>query len=293
MLTTDHQLALLLDYPFALRLGHQELTATIDEIVAIHPALATDGGILQRVAHLSGGVPALLRVQHPFDAGYHAAMVKAGMPWARRLYERLVQDDLMALQMWIGRVTDETFADLAQRATESRVGSAAIRAAFEEPFVTSPGTLHAGLPGGLARALQELAQRRDPVWGQMVRARLASAVMEATGMRAFDRMFVLIAIGAWESLDDLMSTKMHLLAVLSPALRRWLDVVWPRHVPRTLTYLAYARRLLDGSAELGEMPHGTPANWHDLIYLFRGEAPPAPGTMKAYYGVSSRRRRQA
>lgn len=268
-------------YPFSLRIDHQDLAATPEEVATIRPEVVADDALLYQALHLTGGALTLLRVPDPASPAYRHEVAESAAPWAERLYHQMLADGLLTAQMWLGRPPDDTFAALAPVLIDWPVTPQALRAARRRSCITAPGRLSPGLPGGRAVALQSLAFRRDRPWATQGRSALASAALANGELRGIDRFHVLATLEDWEALDRLLASKLHLLATLTPGVRRWLGRVIPTTVPRQWAHLAHARRFLDGGMAIGPVPLGTPVNWHEFIFLIRGEAPPPPGSMMA------------
>lgn len=271
----------LTQYPFSLVLDHRELVATPEEVAVIRPEVVGNPALLHQVLAHTGGVPALLEAMGPGTPGYPAAVARAARDWAGRLYPLLAEDEVLALLVWLGRAAHDTLVVIGSEVVGHPLPPIAVQHRAERPWVTAPDTLLPGVPGGLARALRDLLEVRDPARSARWRERVAQAARTNDRVRGLDRVMVLTALADWEGVDAVLATKLHLLTTLSRGHRAWFAGVWPPRPSTRLRHLIHARRFVTGASESPDLPVGTPEHWQELVFLLRGEAPPQPGSLTA------------
>lgn len=268
-------------HPFTLVLDHRSLVATMNDVGEVHPELAGQEQLLQRVSHHTGGAAELLEVPGAGRPDYPDQVARAARGWAERIYQHVRDDPVLTLQLWLGRAPQDTFAEIGSAALGAEPAKLDLSHIDERPWVTAPGALLPGLPGGLAEALRDLMAARDPVRAAGVRTAVARVAISNERVRGLDRLSVLTVLKDWEGVDRVLATKLHLLATLPQGHREWFSAQWPPRVAPRLTHLAQGRRFLLGSASATGLPIGTPQHWAELFTLMRGEETPPLGSLRA------------
>lgn len=235
-----------LEHPFEVMLDFQSLVATASEVMRVYPALRRPHAAMRRVMALTGGVPSIVAAADPDQPDRGAVVCEAARPAALQLLQQAETDPLLELHLSVGRMPADDMAVLATEFLGKTVTANDIRKVRVGHHFTQISKEGPLLPEAVAAEGRELMAERDAV----------------------------------------LATKMHLLAAVPRQVRGSIIVHWPKEIPPRLTYLAHARRFVDGGVIPSQLSLGIPAMLRELVSLMLGEAdPPAGGRRRRNDGA--------